>query len=98
MLNANTSSPDVYWRIPNANWLAHLEECHKNPDTLKGPDAMLNQFPYPPHYREVRTNGAEKQPEQWRASTTGRNISLHKDKLSLVNLYKTVLPVKYFVS
>ena len=28
--------------------------------------------------------------------TTERNISLHKDELSLVNLYKTVLPFKYF--
>ena len=30
---------------------------------------------------------AEKQSEQWRASTTERNTSLHKDELSRVNLF-----------
>lgn len=37
MLHANTSKPNVYWRILNTNWWAHLKLCHKNPDTLKGP-------------------------------------------------------------
>ena len=48
MLHANISSPDVCWRIPNTNWRAHLELCHRYPDTLKGPDTMLNQSRYPP--------------------------------------------------
>ena len=43
MLHASTSSTDVYWRILNTNWQAHLEQCHRNPDTLKEPGAMLNQ-------------------------------------------------------
>ena len=34
------------------NWWAHLEQCHRNPDTLKGPGAMLNQSRDPPHIRE----------------------------------------------
>ena len=34
---------------------------------------------------------AEKQPEQWRASTTKRNTSLHKDELSHVNLFTIAL-------
>ena len=46
-------SPDVYWRIPSADWRAHLELCNKNPDTLKGPDAMLNQSRDP---TQVRTS------------------------------------------
>ena len=33
------------------NWWAHLEQCHRNPDTLKGPGAMLNQSRDPPHIR-----------------------------------------------
>ena len=53
----------------------------KPTDILKGPDTMGKCTPLQ----------AEKQPELWRASTTDRNISLHKDELSLVNLYKTVL-------
>ena len=99
MLHANTSSPDVYWRIPNANWWAHLEQCHMKPDTLQGPDTMLNQSRYPPHYEEVRTSAS------WKTAKTVESFdhrekyfSLHKDKLSLVNLCKTVLPFKYFVS
>ena len=43
MLYANTSSPAVYWRIPSADWRAYLEQCHKSPDTLKEPYAMLSQ-------------------------------------------------------
>ena len=34
---------------------------------------------------------AEKQPEQWRASTTDRNNSLHKDELSRVNIFTIAL-------
>ena len=34
---------------------------------------------------------AEKQPEQWRALTTDRNTSLHKGKLSHVNLFTIAL-------
>ena len=51
MLHAYTSSTDIYWRIPNTNWRAHLEQCHKNPDTLKGPGTMLNQSRHPRHIR-----------------------------------------------
>ena len=31
--DANTSSPDIYWR-KRLNWWAHLELCHRNPDNL----------------------------------------------------------------
>ena len=99
MLHANTSSPDVYWRIPNANWRAHLEQCHRNPDTLKGPDTMLNQSRYPPHYGKVSTSAS------WKTARTVECFDhrekyfspWNKDELSLVNLYKTALLFKYFV-
>ena len=42
-------------------------------------------------YGEVRTVHAEKQPEQWRASTPKRNTSLDKCKLSRVNLFTIAL-------
>ena len=48
-INAYTSSTDVYWRILDTNWWAHLGQCHRNPDTLKGPGTMLNQSRDPPH-------------------------------------------------
>ena len=51
MLHANISSPDVCWRIPNTNWQAHLELCHRNPDTFERPDTMLNQSRYPSQLR-----------------------------------------------
>ena len=60
MLHANTSSPDIYWKTPDANWQAHLVQCHRNPDILKGPGTMLNQSRYPLHYREVRTSASWK--------------------------------------
>ena len=55
---------------------------------------MLNQSRHPPHYGEVCTSAS------WKTARTvesfDHRISLHKDELSLVNLYKTVLPFKYF--
>ena len=47
----NTSTIDVYWRIPSADWWVHSELYHRNPDTLKGPGAMLNQSRYSPQLR-----------------------------------------------
>ena len=44
------------WRIRNADWQVHLELCHRNPDTLKGPGAMLNQSRDPINYGEVHTS------------------------------------------
>ena len=67
------SSPDIYWRIPNANWWAHLEQCHRNPDTLKGPGTMLNQSRYPPHYGEVRTSAS------WKTARTVESFD-HREK------------------
>ena len=44
-------SPCVCWRIPNTNWRAHTELCHRNPDTFKRPGTMLNQSRYPSQLR-----------------------------------------------
>ena len=66
-------------------------------NTLKGPGTMLSQSCYPPHYKEVRTSPRWKTARPVEGFDYWENISLHKDKLSLVNLYKTVLPFKYFV-
>ena len=49
MLNADTSTPDVYWRISRRNLQGHLKQWHRNPDTLKGSCIMLNQSRDPPH-------------------------------------------------
>ena len=38
----------------------------------------------------------KKQLEQWRASTTERNISLHKYGLSLYPIYHSLVLVRYF--
>ena len=46
------------WRIPSADWRVHLELCHRNPDTLKRPGAMLNQSRDPINYGEVRTSAS----------------------------------------
>ena len=75
-----TLSPDVYWRIPNADWRAHLELCNKNLDTLKGPDAMQNQSRDP---TQVRTSAhlSKLYSQNSGASTTDRNIPLLTDEL-----------------
>ena len=67
------------------NWRAHLEQCHRNPDILTGPGTMVEVW------GKCTPLQAEKQPEQWRASTTKRNTSLHKDELSRVNLFTIAL-------
>ena len=41
-LHANTSSPVVYWR-KQPKWQAHLELCHRNPETL---ERVLNWIVY----------------------------------------------------
>ena len=43
--------PWLILKIPNTNWQAHLEQCYRSPDTLKGPGAMLNQSCDPLHIR-----------------------------------------------
>ena len=66
-------SPCVCWRIPNTNWRAHTELCHRNPDTFKRPGTMLNQSRYPSQLRgNAHLCKLKRQPEQWRASITER--------------------------
>ena len=46
------------WRILSADWRVHLELCHRNPNTLKGPGTMLNQSHHPINYGEVRISAS----------------------------------------
>ena len=39
----------MYTENPNMNWRAHLEQCHRNPDTIKQPRVMLNHSCDPHH-------------------------------------------------
>ena len=66
-------------------WWVHLELYHWNPDTLSGPGTMPSQSCDPINYGGVATLQVW-QPEQWRALTTKRNISLLTDKLLWVTL------------
>ena len=43
MVHANTSNSGVYLRILSTDWRVHLEQCYRNPDTLKR--ARLNAKP-----------------------------------------------------
>ena len=51
-------------------------------------EQTLSQSRDPPHLKEsTRLCKQKKQPEQWRASATNKNISLHKDELSLYPIH-----------
>lgn len=85
---------DIYWRIL-ANWQVHLQQFHENPQHWKG-HAMLCQSCDLPQLRgSTHLCKLKKQPEQWRALTTERNISLYKDKLSVYPIYHLLM--EYFI-
>ena len=47
-LQAMTYTEDSEYKLA-----AHLEQCHRNPDTLKGSGTMLNQSCDPPHIQGI---------------------------------------------
>ena len=57
-------SPDIYGRVPNANWQFHLKQYHENPEYLNG-QAMLHQSCDLPHLRgSTHLCNLKQQPEQ----------------------------------
>ena len=65
--NANTSSPDIYWR-KCLSWQAHLELCHRNHENL---ERMLNWITLSNSIAEkCPPTQVIKQPEHGRTSTT----------------------------
>ena len=87
MLHADTSSPDACWRsdyelagpfgtMPQEPWHLNRARCNAKPVPWSSS-----------HTGKCTPLQAEKRSEQWRASTTERNTSLHKDELSRVNLF-----------
>ena len=76
MIHGSSSSPGMYWKIQNVNWLVHLEQYHWNPGTLK---RACNAKPVPWFESTARncvSSGILRQLEQGRSLTTERNISL----------------------
>ena len=61
------------------------ELCHRNPDILKGPGAMLNQSRDPINYGEVRTS----------ASLTARTVESFDHQEKYFSLYRLTI-TSYF--
>ena len=90
MLHAYTSTTDIYWRIPNTNWRAHLEQCHRNPNTLKGPGAMLNQPVIHLTYGEVHTSAS------WITARTVESSDHREKPFPPLRQTMTFLPIYLF--
>ena len=77
--------PNLYWRIPNANCWAYLEQSYRNPSTLREP-VMLNQSCDLTQLLEIASLPALWQWEQGRPPITRRKIYLFSEELFRVTL------------
>ena len=85
-------SPDIYWRILNMNWQAHLEQCHRNPDNLKEPGTMLNLSHDLPHIqRKAHFCKLKTARTKEKFNHQEKYTALHKDKPLHVNLFTFAL-------